>query len=462
MGTALHVAVVSIAIYLAWQCLIQIQEIGSIGAFDPYEILGIPESASLAEIKRAYRKMSMKYHPDKNIHDAAAFVKTFARISKAYESLTDKTSMENYQKYGHPDGRQSILVNFAVLPSFVSEYYSIVLATFYFALFFGGIAWIVYKFSKRSRNCKHLSRRTLNRFQETLHERMSVYEVLDVVLSSSELIETSDKTQREIEARTRSKAVDKLLKKTDAAKIFPTEVFNRIKKHSQPLVREYLIAAYFLLRQSKSSTLSTPLWLEEKIRHLLICLPYLLEHFASVAAKASVKSGYQSVTLLRCLNLLSGFAQGSFLADEESLRSQKQRLGANPLPELELHDVSMSVLDEHDFRAGDWLTLKFVLTRKHMDSNASKAPLATTLYDSIDPKSPFRKEQIWFLVLEKATKRLYAAWKCSDLSATVPQEIGFQGPKLAGKYQLEIRAVCIAYLGVETAMTKNISVAAPK
>lgn len=81
------------------------------------------------------------------------------------------------------------------------------------------------------------------------------------------------------------------------------------------------------------------------------------------------------------------------------------------MPELELHDVSMSVLDEHDFRAGDWLTLKFVLTRKHMDSNASKAPLATTLYDSIDPKSPFRKEQIWFLVLEKATKRLYAAWK---------------------------------------------------
>ena len=55
---------------------------------DYYETLGINKSASAAEIKKAYRKMAIKYHPDKNPDDATAEAK-FKEAAEAYEILSD-------------------------------------------------------------------------------------------------------------------------------------------------------------------------------------------------------------------------------------------------------------------------------------------------------------------------------------------------------------------------------------
>jgi translocation protein SEC63 len=71
---------------------------GEVSTFDPYSILGIEQGISVGDIKRAYRKLSLKYHPDKNIGDKAA-EEMFMKIAKAYEALTDETSKENYEKY---------------------------------------------------------------------------------------------------------------------------------------------------------------------------------------------------------------------------------------------------------------------------------------------------------------------------------------------------------------------------
>ena len=56
--------------------------------FDPYETLGVDDEATDREIKRAYRKLSMKWHPDKNKGNADAVAK-FQTITKAYEILSD-------------------------------------------------------------------------------------------------------------------------------------------------------------------------------------------------------------------------------------------------------------------------------------------------------------------------------------------------------------------------------------
>jgi molecular chaperone DnaJ len=74
---------------------------------DFYEVLNISKSASQAEIKKAYRKMAIKYHPDKNPDDKKA-EENFKKAAEAYEILSDENKKARYDQYGHQafDGPQ--------------------------------------------------------------------------------------------------------------------------------------------------------------------------------------------------------------------------------------------------------------------------------------------------------------------------------------------------------------------
>jgi len=67
---------------------------------DYYEILGIDKSANVDEIKKAYRKLAMKYHPDKNPGDKEAENK-FKEVSEAYEVLKNPEKRATYDRFGH-------------------------------------------------------------------------------------------------------------------------------------------------------------------------------------------------------------------------------------------------------------------------------------------------------------------------------------------------------------------------
>jgi len=72
---------------------------------DYYELLGISRTSSADEIKKSYRKLAMKYHPDRNPGDKQAESK-FKEISEAYEVLSDANKKQQYDQYGH-DGLKS-------------------------------------------------------------------------------------------------------------------------------------------------------------------------------------------------------------------------------------------------------------------------------------------------------------------------------------------------------------------
>lgn len=67
---------------------------------DYYDILGVSKSASAAEIKKAYRKKAIAYHPDKNPGDAEA-EKKFKQAAEAYEVLGDEQKRAQYDRFGH-------------------------------------------------------------------------------------------------------------------------------------------------------------------------------------------------------------------------------------------------------------------------------------------------------------------------------------------------------------------------
>lgn len=67
---------------------------------DYYEVLGVGKGASDDEIKKAFRKLAVKYHPDKNPGDKAAEEK-FKEINEAYSVLSDKTKRSRYDQFGH-------------------------------------------------------------------------------------------------------------------------------------------------------------------------------------------------------------------------------------------------------------------------------------------------------------------------------------------------------------------------
>merc|ERR1711988_213281 len=108
--------------------------------FDPYEILGVSYNTPAKEIKKKYREMSLKYHPDKPTGNE----KLFMKLTKAYDALTDEMAKYNWEHYGNPDGPQAMQFGIGLPAWIVEEKNAIWVLGLYALVFMIGLPSAVY------------------------------------------------------------------------------------------------------------------------------------------------------------------------------------------------------------------------------------------------------------------------------------------------------------------------------
>ena len=172
---------------------------GEVNQFDPYNILGLEQGAATSEIKKSYRKLSLKYHPDKNIGDKAA-EEMFMKIAKAYEALTDEAARENYEKYGNPDGKQSLEVSIG-LPRILLDNPKVVLVLYLIAMvvIIPSVVGVWYANSKQYGE-KNVKYETYSAFYTLLLESHRLKNIPEILAASAEFREINVPNKDEAEA----------------------------------------------------------------------------------------------------------------------------------------------------------------------------------------------------------------------------------------------------------------------
>lgn len=170
------------------------------GLWNPYEILGVDESASASQIKSAFRKLSLKYHPDKVAEeDKDESAKIFIEISKAHTVLTDDEARATFDEFGHPDGKQAMTLGIA-LPKWLVESKNNLFVLFIYGAVFGfGLPFYVARWWYNAKNVsgEKIQHATMARFYKEVKDTTNPRVLMELVSKCNELLTTIPYRQSE-------------------------------------------------------------------------------------------------------------------------------------------------------------------------------------------------------------------------------------------------------------------------
>lgn len=258
--------------------------------FDPFEILGIDPQSSSAEIKKAYRRLSLIYHPDKETGDE----KKFMRITKAYAALTDEQARKNWEEYGNPDGPGAMSFGIA-LPSWIVEKENSVFVLMVYVL----MLMIVLPVCVRiwwSNSSKYgdfkvlLDTSQLYLYFINKSPQMMLRRVLMVICASYEFDKSNNS---EIQERpTDDVEIPKLMKQ------IPNLAMNNKER---PLCFEYSLKARTLMYAHLLRIPLPSMASEQDKKYILTKIPYLIQEFVQCSSQLTFL--YLSRRIARCPSL---------------------------------------------------------------------------------------------------------------------------------------------------------------
>ncbi|KAJ3356348.1 secretory subunit [Allomyces javanicus] len=168
-------------------------EIETPTVWDPWAVLNISQSSTTADVKRAYRKLSLIHHPDKVADDLKEKANAiFADISKAYKVLTNAEARKAYDEYGHPDGKQAFSMGIA-LPTWIVAAHNSPYVLLGYGLVFGVLLpWRIghWWYSTRNYTKDRVLSRTMAAFFKRIPEDAGLKTLLAVLSTAREFEET--------------------------------------------------------------------------------------------------------------------------------------------------------------------------------------------------------------------------------------------------------------------------------
>ncbi|CBZ52854.1 DnaJ domain containing protein, related [Neospora caninum Liverpool] len=403
-----------LALVLAWIALlylcVNLPEMKNLKTFDPFEILQVEPSATNREIKKAYRLMSLKYHPDKNVNDPTSAAK-FILVAKAYQALTDPVAKANYEKYGNPDGAGNMKVGMG-LPRFLVEekYQLLVLSCFFlFLLVLLPMVFICY------------------------YQRQKKYAPNGV------LVETLQFLTHYMAEGSRLKNFPEYLSASGESRAM------QVEKEDDVEMRELIDQAI----EPKKRALNTPII----VRNYYLILGHMqrLHHLMSDRLRGALDELLKGKHAAREL--------GDFLKQDPEERKGMVDMNADQQLDIQAfcHQVSrmkmeatVFVEDEAEIVAGDFATCHVTLTR----TNLKEGEAAGAVHAPLIPMAKY--EEWWIFLVDKTENastggRILNFVRSKSAERVVEERIQFRVNRV-GKQSVTVLAICDSYAGCDCAL----------
>lgn len=445
---------------------INVSQDGEVNSFDPFAILGIDSGSDAKAIKKAYRSLSLKYHPDKNPGDRAAEAK-FMMVSKAYEALTNEEARENWEKYGNPDGKQSLEVSIG-LPDFLLDSNNRNLVLMVYLIIMVGVipfcVWTYYSDSSKFGE-KDVMYDTYSWFHYTLDQHTLIKSLPEVLAGSAEF------RQRNVPKSPEDKQdIGQLMAavKTQMQKpkfnhpvcvkgnvLMHTHLLRQTSKITNPnlasdlkymlQVSTSLIDAMISVCQHQDSIqtaqnciefgqfVTQAMWVKDST---LLQLP----HFTQEEVKHCEKGKAKASTIVEYRSMPEDQRKGMATFSDEQKEDVAKYLAM--LPDISV-EAKVFVDDDEDDKVyeGDLCTVRVTITRNNL-KEGEKAGLVHA------PHFPYPKQEAWWIILGTKEGKIINIEKIGNPNREIVHNIKFLAPRV-GEYEFDLFVKSNAYVGLD-------------